>query len=179
MPSRNRHSCHEGISADEWYPAGVTKDEARQAISQWIQSVLDATPGLTLYNWSERKGAPSYKTMSRALKGQGKFVTSNSTLIAMAEAIGVQPPNIGSVSQSIPLPSAQALEPAVQLVMSAVAPGRSLPERAIRTIAKVLRDTLEGYVDQPEAADDPKQTRLLAQFALKQFQAADRGKHAA
>lgn len=157
----------------------MTKDEARLAIRNWMVSVMEANQWENVYAWSQIPGAPSYRMMKRAYDMEGDFVPSTSKLVQMAEAAEVAPPNIGTLLQSIPLPTAQALEPAVRLVVSAAAPGRSLPEPAVRMIARVLRDTLAGYVDRPEAADDPKETRLLAQSALRLVQESGRGTHAA
>jgi hypothetical protein len=151
------HEARRNYAAQTILP--LMQDRQKQ-IADWMKSVM-ARRNISARAWAE-SAKLGKDTVSRAIRDDYAHVTSTSTIVKLAEAIGEQLPGAaGSV------PSATALAGVLRELHRALVPTPPSDE-VIEDLASALRDTLLQLVYEPEAADDPEAVSLLARVSARQ-----------
>jgi hypothetical protein len=134
--------------------------ERQRPIADWMTAVMDRR-GISARAWAD-KAKLGKDTVSRAVREDYQHVTSTSTLVKLAEAIGERPPGVGGL-----LPSEALLAGIVEELSQALIGDRPPTAEIFATLAAALRDTLLHLADDPEAAGDPLQSRAIARSAAR------------
>jgi hypothetical protein len=134
--------------------------ERQKPIAQWMMAVMERRK-ISARAWAETAKLGK-DTVSRAIRDNYAHVTSTSTIVKLAEAIGEQLPGAaGSI------PSATALAGVLRELHRALAPTPPSDD-VIEDLALALRDTLLQLVYEPEAAGDLEAVSMLARVSARQ-----------
>lgn len=134
--------------------------ERQKPIAEWMSAVMDRR-GISARAWAD-KAKLGKDTVSRAVREDYQHVTSTSTIVKLAEAIGENPPGVGGM-----IPSEESLAEIIEELSSALAGNQPPTGAVLAGLAAALRDTLLHLADDPEAAADPRQSRAVARTSAR------------
>jgi hypothetical protein len=146
-------------------PMASRMQDKQKQIVEWMREVM------TRRDISARQWAETAKlgkdTVSRAVRDDYEFVTSNSTLAKLAEAVGESAPG-----PAAGIPKASVLASILSQMTKALL-GTEQDDATTLALAEALRDTLLHLADEPSDADDPKVVNALTRASLKQRKRQD------
>jgi hypothetical protein len=155
--------CRRFVPTDRrCYTVGM-KDE-QKPIAAWIASVL-AAKGWTAYRWAKQTGGRvNATTIKRAISDDYAGITSIRIINDLAEAAGVEMPNLADLPQGV------ASEAVLIEILPVVLALMGLPTPSsddLREGASLLRSALVFLADDAATADDPSRARLAARALAK------------
>lgn len=142
--------------------AALTKfrmQDQQRLIAEWMRGVMERRQ-ISARDWAARAKLGK-DTVSRAVREDYANVTSTRTIAKLAEAVGEKPPGAAGG-----VPSAAVLAEILGVAFAAT--GAAPVRQEITTaMAQALRDTLLHLADDPEASNDPAQTRAIARTVIR------------
>lgn len=138
--------------------------EQQRPIAEWLRAVM-AQKKVKATEWAKLAGL-GRDTVSRAVREDYNHVTSTTTLLKLAKAVGVQAPiDLGS---NIPgVPSAPVLAAIINQMLVILVPEREWDEDTIQGLGKALRHTLLELSEDREAVPTLAEAETAARMAMR------------